>query len=322
MKCPPDVSFIIVCMNRPDNLKDCIDSIMATTMCSHEIIVVAYKFTPDNLTAIKTAYPEIKIIESNGTRGFAENNNLALRNASGRYCYIINDDTVLLPGCTDMLLKSFNDVPDNVAVVSPLILNTDLSVQWCGRADITLSDYLLALAGLRKERNRNSVYTNREGLFMSYNISGAAFMINTDVFRSFGFFDEYYFFCPEDIALSTALNRHGYRCYVNTSAEIIHKGGITTSGKISRMQLATTPVEHKGAAHFYSGGKRLREMYISVAMSFACLAKATKYMFKGIRKGESDRMFAKANLLAAKYLLLNMPPKAIFEECFSRYVAR
>lgn len=35
-------------------------------------------------------------------------------------------------------------------------------------------------------------------------------MIKTDIFRQMGFFDEYYFFCPEDIALSTALNRRGY----------------------------------------------------------------------------------------------------------------
>ena len=308
-------------MNRWDNISECLDSLRCATVgVSCEIIVVAYKFSSENLEKLCSQYPEIKIIESHVTRGFSENNNLALRQAVGKYCFVINDDTVIKRGCIDTLIDSFSKLPDTVAVVSPLILNPDGTIQWNGRPPISFADYMLGLVGCRRETSRKSVYTDGRGLFKSYNISGSAFMIRRNRFFDVGFFDEYYFFCPEDIALSTKLNKSGYECYVNTDAEIIHKGGITTSGKHSVMQLATTPVEHKGAAHFFSGKSRLKKCTVSVLISMGCFAKGMKYILTGIRGGNDDRLYAKANFLASRYLLNSRSPKEIFEECMVRYV--
>ena len=42
-----DVSVIIVCMNRPDNLYPCLESIRRTTVrVSYETLVVAYLYSP------------------------------------------------------------------------------------------------------------------------------------------------------------------------------------------------------------------------------------------------------------------------------------
>lgn len=310
-------------MNRWDNISECLDSLHSEYEdISCEVIVVAYRFTRDNLDRLQLAYPYVKIIESDETRGFSENNNLALREAIGKYCLVINDDTVLQPGCVKILVESFLRLPDRAAIVSPLILNPDGSVQWCGRPPLSLKDYMLGLIGYRRESDRKSVYTDKEGLFKSYNISGAAFMIRTDYFVKVGFFDEYYFFCPEDIALSTKLNHEGYECYVNTDAKILHKGGITTSGKHSIMQLATTPVEHKGIAHFLSGGNRHKESAISLMISVGCFFKGMKYLVTSLRNDYGDKIFAKANFLAAAYMFSAKSPKEIFIECMDRHVLK
>ena len=83
-----DVSIIIVCMNNLSNLIPCLDSIKKYTSLSYETIVVAYMFSPENLSYIKQNYPWIKIIESKEIRGFSENNNLAIKIAKGKYCFI------------------------------------------------------------------------------------------------------------------------------------------------------------------------------------------------------------------------------------------
>ena len=89
----PEVSVVIVCMNRPDNLYPCLDSIARHCRVSHEVLVVAYLFTDENLARAKADYPHVRFIESRELRGFSENNNLALRLARGRFCFVLNDDT-------------------------------------------------------------------------------------------------------------------------------------------------------------------------------------------------------------------------------------
>ena len=89
-----DVSIIIVCMNRPDNLYPCLESIRRTTRrVTYEVLVVAYLYDSDCLAKAREDFPWVTFLESNEIRGFSENNNLALKQASGRFCFILNDDT-------------------------------------------------------------------------------------------------------------------------------------------------------------------------------------------------------------------------------------
>ena len=91
----PEVSVIIVCMNRPDLLYPCLEGIRVHTTVSHEVLVVAYLFSEDNLARLRADWPEVQVVESRELRGFSENNDLALRKAAGKYCFIVNDDTLM-----------------------------------------------------------------------------------------------------------------------------------------------------------------------------------------------------------------------------------
>ena len=80
------VSIVIVCMNNLKNLYPCLNSIRKYTTVSYETLVVAYMFSKGNLEKVKQDFPWVTFIESREIRGFSENNNLALRQARGRYC--------------------------------------------------------------------------------------------------------------------------------------------------------------------------------------------------------------------------------------------
>ena len=77
----PLVSIVIVCMNRMDNLVPCLEGIRAHTGVSYETLVVAYRFSPENLEKAQTDFPWVRWVVSDEIRGFSENNNLALRQA-------------------------------------------------------------------------------------------------------------------------------------------------------------------------------------------------------------------------------------------------
>ena len=130
----PEVSVVIVCMNRPDQLEPCLDSLFAHTSLPLEVLVVAYCFTPENLSRIRTKYSNVSWIPSDETRGFSENNNLALRQAKGRYCFVVNDDTLMHMSVIDRLVEDLEALPETAAAISPCIRFADGRIQTCGRS--------------------------------------------------------------------------------------------------------------------------------------------------------------------------------------------
>lgn len=242
-----DVSIVIVCMNNLKNLYPCLESIKRYTTVSYECMVVAYLFSHKNLEKVKRDFSWANFIESNEIRGFSENNNLALRQAKGKYCFVVNDDTVMKMPVVDELVKTIKRMSDDVAVVSPNVLRPDGTIQHCGRPSINMWEDMLDAFRYIKRMEQKSKFCHKKGVFQTYNIHGAAFLIKTDVFRKYGFFDERYFFCPEDIALSTRLNEDGLKCMVNSDVVIIHIGG----GTWSKTLVATRPATVRGNVIFF-----------------------------------------------------------------------
>jgi GT2 family glycosyltransferase len=279
---PPTVSIVIVCMNNLEDLLPCLDSIQAqTTRTSVEIWVVAYLFSPGNLARLKAAHPEVQVVESNEIRGFSENNNLALRQVSGEFCLILNDDTVMNMPVVDRLVESFGQEP-RAAMFSPKILNRDGSVQACGRAPWTIWSSVLNGFRIRDAQRAKSPFINKTGIFQTYNVSGSAFMIRTSVLKELGFFDEQYFFCPEDIALSTLANERGHACFVNADILLVHKA-CSTLGKTAE---ATFPALGRGSVLFHGRNSRVKALLYRLIL---WLLAAAKYVH-AYRKPPAERI--------------------------------
>lgn len=297
-----DVSIVIVCMNNLKNLYPCLDSIRRHTTVSYETLVVAYLFSKENLEKVLHDYPWITLIESNEIRGFSENNNLALKQSVGEYLLISNDDIEFKDDVIGKLLNSFKDTPE-ASIVSPMLLNTDGSVQNCGKARYSISDYMLHVSGIRhfSSKNRGSRYCFQKGIFQTYNISGAFFMIKKNVMERLGGFDERYFFCPEDLALSTKANKLGYKVFVDENISVFHHHGRTSS----MVSTATTPAMEKGNILFFSNNMILkRGLEIFVAFVY-CL----KYFAAFLRRNKIKVTACRNTLMC---IFSSKSPKEIF----------
>lgn len=180
-----DVSIVIVCMNNLKNLYPCLKSIkMHTNTVSYETFVVAYLFSKENLEKVKIDFPWVTFIESNEIRGFSENNNLALRQAKGKYCFVVNDDTEMNQPVIDILFHNINKLPKEIAIISPKILLDRTRRILLGKPRFTFYTFLLDNLMLSSLYRRKSPYINKQGMFQTYNISGASFLIKTDIFKS------------------------------------------------------------------------------------------------------------------------------------------
>jgi GT2 family glycosyltransferase len=308
-----DVSIVIVCMNNLKNLYPCLEGIRKYTNISYETLVVAYFFSIENLQRLKIDYPWITIIESNEIRGFSENNNMALKKAKGEYCFILNDDTLIKEPVIDELATDIEKLPKDVAVISPKTVFKDGKIQSCGRPKMNWGTYILSYMGIWKEQKIKSKYTNKNGLFQSYTLVGAAFLIKTAIFRQIGGFDEMYFFCPEDIALGCLLNNMGYKCYVDANVTIYHIEGSTGSKYIC----ATKPAGIKGSIIFYAGKSKFKYLFLSLITFIITLAKLLYHKLKSNEKHDKNYYLYKSDINIIKCIFKDKTPKDVFIDFYN-----
>ena len=311
----PLVSIVIVCMNRLDNLFPCLEGLQAHTTVPCETFVVAYRFSPENLAEAKAAFPWVRWIESDEIRGFAENNNLALRQARGRYCFVVNDDTEIREDLVGTLVADLERLPQDAAIVSPRLLNADGSLQLCGRPPYPARYYVLQQWHLHREPIDDTVgkVPVFGEVFRTSNITGAAFLIKTDIFRELGWFDETYFFTPEDIALSTLARRKGYGVYVDRAATITHKWRTTAT----RISPAVRPAAVRGSLLFFSGGSRLRYFLLALPVWLAESTKRAKAALRLRRDpSEANRIAWETFRNISRSIFTKESPKQLFIKYF------
>lgn len=305
-----EVSIVIVSMNRMDNLNICIPSIEKYTKCKHKIYVVAYMFSKENLAELKEKYPQVIVVESNEFRGFSENNNLALRQVTSEFVFIQNDDTEYKEPVLDKLLEAYKRTSD-ATIMSPVLLLGDGRIQFKGRRAYTFWTYFLGMIGFHKLPK--SKYENQKGTFQSYNVSGAAFLIKTEDFRKIGFFDERFFFCPEDIAVSTTINRNGGRCYVDSDTSITHYHGV--SSKKSKLFCATSCAAFLGFYIFYCENSLKRFIIRTLLKSKVAIMSLLKQ-----NQHRNDYIYIYKNVIEA--IRTHQTPKNLFIQEYKKVNAK
>lgn len=306
------VSIVIVCMNNLKNLYPCLNSIRKYTSVTYETLVVAYLFTKENLIKVKSDFPWVTFIESNELRGFSENNNLALKKARGKYCFVVNDDTFIKSPVIDSLVKTIESLPNDVVILSPNIKYPDGRDQICGRRKYNWCSWIMSL--LRIKWEKTSIYENQNGIFQSYNISGAAFLIKTNIFHDMGWFDEIYYFCPEDIALSDKINKLGMKVYVDSDTIIYH----IASGTASKVQSATMPAHTMGALIFYSHDNSFLKLFLRLCVFVIRGTFLFKHGIKALGGDKRSIILFNGNLNTCLSIFSTKTPKEIFIKYYKK----
>lgn len=311
-----DISIIIVCMNNLKNLYPCLKSIKQYTSCNYEVIVTAYLFTKENLDKAKNDFPWVRFIESDKIRGFSENNNLALKQAKGKYCFVLNDDTEFPMPVADMLLHDIENQKD-ADIVVPFTYFPNGTIQCAGRPKHTAWTHIKFLLRIWNERTVKSKFVNQQGLFQTYNILGAAFLIKTSLFRKLGWFDERYFFTPEDIALSTLVNENGGKVYADSNIKLYHYEGASSS--VSYVKVATLPAGTRGSLIFFSKGNAFKYFLLSIPEFLFSMAKLCQTLIMYVLTKEERfkvEMIGFANCLMSIYT--KQSTKSIFIKYYNK----
>ncbi len=229
----PDVLIIIVSFNTCEMTLACIDSVFCETQQhSIEVIVVDNASGDGSGEAIRARFPDIRLIASEKNLGFAAANNLAAREARGKYLLLLNPDTVVLDGAIDRLVDFAEEHPEAAVFGGRTVFGDGpLNATSCWRAPTLWGLFCRAL-GL-DTNFRNSDFFNR-GAYGGWQrdsvrevdiVSGCFLLIRREIWEELGGFDPEFFMYAEDWDLCMRARKAGYTCLFCPDAEIIHYGG-------------------------------------------------------------------------------------------------
>lgn len=221
-KKPPLVSIIIPFKDKPELLKQCLDSISSKTTYEHyEIILISNNSEePKTASYLKSLKDKkIKQYEWNKPFNYAALNNYGRKQAAGEYLILLNNDTqVITPEWIEELIGVASQ--PGVGAVGPLLYYPDRTIQHAG--------VILGLRGMAGHvfRNRKPGEWTDFGLAVwprdYLAVTGACLAIKAKRYDSAGGLDEKFIMAGNDVALGISLHQKGYRNIYWPFAQLIH----------------------------------------------------------------------------------------------------
>ncbi|MGH9462604.1 MAG: glycosyltransferase family 2 protein [Vicinamibacteria bacterium] len=227
------LSVIIVSYNAKTYLAKCLrDLYEHTRLRPLEVIVVDNASTDGCLAMLARDFPEVKAIASSDNIGFAGANNIAMREATGVFYLLLNNDAVVTLGAVDTMLRIMQEKPE-VGALGPLLRNEDGSVQISyGRM---ISFHTEAIQRFLTKGNarcnplvRRFIENRSKREAYPDWVSGACMMLRAEILETTGLFDDYFFMYCEEVDLCERIRRAGYRVFYTPEADVIHVGGKST----------------------------------------------------------------------------------------------
>jgi GT2 family glycosyltransferase len=227
-----DLSIIIVSWNVRDLLEKCLSSIFNNVHnINYEVFVVDNDSIDETSKMVLEKFPRVNLIRSKKNLGFAGGNNLAIREAKGKYILLLNPDTEIIDGAMERMVKFMRSRPE-VGIAGPKIFNPNKTLQPSVRRFPTIIDQLLIflkfthflpnIGPLKRYFATDFDYTQPNEVDQ---VMGAFFMVKREVFDKIGLLDEKFHLWFEEVDFCRRAKNAGYKIMYNSEAKIIHYGG-------------------------------------------------------------------------------------------------
>jgi GT2 family glycosyltransferase len=222
-------SVIVLGWNGRAFLDGCLSSVLDQDLPpdQYEVLYVDNGSTDGSLEFVRDRFPRVRTLSLDRNYGYAEGNNRGLRETSGEYVVLLNQDTVVHRGWLAAMLQGLRSSPGAVAGHANII--QPWYPEYSGMAARSLSPVgysseASALGYIRYhklpsiERTYDTIFTH-----------GVCIIIRRSVVDELGYlFDPDLFAYAEDLDLGLRLRALGYRSVAIPAATVYHKHQLQT----------------------------------------------------------------------------------------------
>lgn len=271
------VSIIIVSYNVKHYLMQCLQSVVAATKeMESEIWVVDNVSKDESVAAVRTHFPQVKVIANKENVGFSKANNQAIALATGEYVLILNPDTVLAEDTIVKCLAFMLSHKQAGALGVRMIDGTGQFLPESKRGLPTPEVAFYKMFGLsrlfptsRRFGKYHLGYLSEKEDHAVDILSGAFMFFRKEVLDKIGGFDESFFMYGEDIDLSWRVIQGGYKNYYLADNTIIHyKGESTKRGSLNYVKVFYEAMIIFARKHFAKNSASVYAMFINMAVVF------------------------------------------------------
>ena len=224
----PLVSIIIPIYGKWEYTLQCLYSLFINlpTQFGVEVIVVD-DCSKDQSFSLLKKIQGIKLLRNDVNQGFIKSCNAGALVARGEFVCFLNNDTVIFPMWLEELVETFHNLP-NTGLVGSKLIYPDGRLQEAG--GIIWKDGSAWNFGNKQSINLPEFNYARE---VDY-CSGASIILQRDLFREFGGFDEHYLplYC-EDSDIALKVRNKGLRVIYQPLSKLIHFEGATSGTNLS-----------------------------------------------------------------------------------------
>ncbi|MBI5936394.1 MAG: glycosyltransferase family 2 protein [Betaproteobacteria bacterium] len=174
----------------------------------------------DSLARVRAAYPHVHVIENGCNNGFGRACNQAIRQSTGEFVLLLNNDAHVQPDALDRFEQNLRELP-RAAIVAGQLYGPDGSTQRSHgvlptvRAELGLGRQ--PLPKLAPDRP-NEVET----------VVGACMAVHRAAIAQAGLLDEAFFFYFEETEWCARLRRHGWQVWLDPRIRVTHLKGAST----------------------------------------------------------------------------------------------
>jgi GT2 family glycosyltransferase len=214
------VSYCVVNTAGRELLLACLDAIERTDPrdFASEILVLDNASGDGSVEAVRALGRPIRLIERRRRHGKAENDTALLREASGRYCLLLNEDTELQPEAAARLVEAL-EADGGAAVASCRLLSPEGEPQPCAWR---LPGVGTALAGALFLHRRLTVQSKGEATQSVGWAQSSAMLVRRDAAERVGWLDSDFFVYSDETDFCKRLGDAGWRILFVPSARAIH----------------------------------------------------------------------------------------------------
>ncbi len=268
-------TVVIPNYNGEKYLAECLRSLEASEKERPAVLVVDNGSGDGSAEAAKAAFPWIELVRFPENRGFCAAANEGIRRSGTPYVFLLNNDTVVRPGCVSALERRL-EKDERLFSVSACMVDMKNPDRMDGAGDrYSALGWAYAIGKGRKAADCGKPCP-------VFSACAGAALYRKSALRKTGDFDELHFAYLEDVDLGYRARILGFRNAYEPSAVVLHAGSATSGSRYN-----TFKVFHSARNNVYLIYKNMPPLQLLLNLPFLLvgfLAKTLFFLKKGYGK--------------------------------------